>query len=274
MKLNKFYVTFSLSMAALIVYLFVTAPPPLPNDESTGLRLPTRVVLQLANNENKIARSLYTKEIVQAGKKRGIKFNEHWQQADIIAGPLPAQFLRQTALYLEKTPVRLGLYLGSDYPIRKANQLSGVQLEIFNKMKRQQQDHYFHLPSDQTYVYMSPDVAIAKACVDCHNKHKSSPKTNWQLDDVMGATTWLYPTDSITLSAALELLSELRQGFRHAYDDFLSEIQQLNTPPAIGRKWPRQGYFVPSADAFMQQLSLQASGHSLDGLMKKINRPE
>ncbi|MDH5601879.1 MAG: hypothetical protein OEY78_11320, partial [Gammaproteobacteria bacterium] len=116
-----------LILMMLIVYLFVTAPPPLQDEKKSGTQLPIEFVLRLANEENKVVRKLYTKEIVQAGKKIGIKFDEQWQEKSVVAGMLPAQFLRETATYLEKSPVRLGLYLGSDYPINRANLLEGLQ---------------------------------------------------------------------------------------------------------------------------------------------------
>ena len=268
--LNKKFLSFILLMVMMIIYLFVTAPPPLSEHDNTGVRLPTRAVLQLANEENKLARALYTREIVQAGKKQGLKFDEQWQEKDIIAGLLPAQFLRETATYLEKSPVRLGLYLGSDYPINKVNQLTGKQLAIFNQIKQSRQDHYFHLKDDQTYVYMSPDSAIAKACVRCHNKHKQTPKKDWQLDDVMGATTWLYPTETISLAEAMGLLNELRNGFAFAYGYFIHEIKQLSPQPVIGTKWPKDGYYVPNQNVFMQELSQQASTQTLGKLMQLL----
>lgn len=271
---NPKFIIFVLCAVVLIVYLFVTAPPPLPEHASSGIRLPIREVLQLANEENKVARALYTKQIVQAGKKQGLKFDEQWQEKSVIAGPLPAQFLRETAAYLEKTPVRLGLYLGSDYPINKVNQLSGEQLNIYNTLKQQRKDHFFHLKEDQTYVYMSPDIAIARACVDCHNDHKETPKSDWRLDDVMGATTWLYPDETISLLEALNLLQELRNGFRFAYGYFLSEVKQLPSPPVIGKRWPKEGYFVPAETEFMHRLSNQASSRTMSKLMQLVNKQE
>jgi len=215
-------------------------------------------------------RALYTREIVQAGKKQGLKFDENWQEKETIAGPLPAQFLRETATYLEKSPVRLGLYLGSDYPINKVNQFDGIQLRMFNKIKHDRQDTMFDTGEATSVAYMSPDIAIAQACISCHNDHVDSPKSDWQLDDVMGATTWLYPTKTISLHEALHLLTELRQGFRFAYTYFIDEMKQLEKPPGISNKWPKQGYYVPAVNVFMQEASRQASAESLRKLMQLV----
>ena len=81
-------------------------------------------------------RRLYTKDIVGAGEKNGLRFDEDWRDAAVEAGPLPAQFLRATAMSLERSKVRLGLYLGSDYPINSANKFSGEQLLKFHELRK------------------------------------------------------------------------------------------------------------------------------------------
>ena len=79
-KSNQQFILASLILTIIIVYLFVTAPPPLNNEQELDAQLPIELVLHLANEENKIVRKLYTKEIVQAGKKIGIKFHEKLQK--------------------------------------------------------------------------------------------------------------------------------------------------------------------------------------------------
>ena len=270
-KSNQKFVITVLVLTMLIVYLFVTAPPPLEDTKKTGAQLPIELVLRLANEENKIMRKLYTKEIVQAGSKVGIKFLEQWQEKSVIAGMLPAQFLRETAMYLEKSPVRLGLYLGSDYPINRVNLLEGVQATKFLELKEKRQDVFFDAAAEQTFIYMSPDVAVVKACVTCHNDHPESPKTDWKMNDVMGATTWLYPEQTISVSDALELLAELRNGFRYAYTSFLNEVKQMPANYLVGDKWPGEGKYIPSKEVFMQEFSQRASDSTLNEIMHYLS---
>jgi hypothetical protein len=42
-----------------------------------------------------------------------------------------------------------------------------------------------------TAVY--PDVAVAEACVSCHNDHKDTPKTDFKIGDVMGGVVIRVP---------------------------------------------------------------------------------
>jgi len=64
----------------------------------------------LVTSGERCARAIWTKEIVGEGKKAGLKFDEHWRDADLEAGPLPALFLRETAKSMERSPLRLSLF--------------------------------------------------------------------------------------------------------------------------------------------------------------------
>ncbi len=44
--------------------------------------------------------------------------------------------------------------------------------------------------------FMSADFASAAACVSCHNAHPDSPRSDFQLDDMMGALVVQVPMDA------------------------------------------------------------------------------
>ena len=264
---------YCLLLSVMLVYFFVSAPPPLMDDHQ-GRTIATRIALEILQKENALVRELYTKEIVGEGKKRNIKFSEDWKQDDVHAGLLPAQFLRETARYLERSNNRLGLFLGSDYAINQANQFEGEQKIMFEQIKYNREPAYFYYADAQRYTYMFPDVAVVKACVECHNDHKDSPKNDWQLNDVMGATTWMYPEEDIAVDDFLLMLAKLREGFQTAYQQFLQETQRMPIPPQIGELWPRSGFYVPSANIFMREISLRSSAHTLNGLMLSLAKPD
>jgi len=95
------------SLVCLGIYLFVSAPPPLSDQKNQQATIPVEQMFTLLQAENAAARLIWTKEIVGEGKKMGLKFDEHWRDADLEAGPLPALFLRETAKSMEKSPVRI-----------------------------------------------------------------------------------------------------------------------------------------------------------------------
>jgi len=255
-------------LITISVYLFATAPLPLIEDKEKGKLIPITEVLAILNHENQIVRAIYTKEIVINGKKSGLKFDENWRDDDLDAGPLPAQFLRLTAVSLEKSKMRLGLFLGSDYPINKANEFTGVQLSMFDKLKLTRTPMHFYVEDVGLYANMYADVAISKACVKCHNKHDESPKDDWKLNDVMGAATWTYPKRGVAFTEFFDLSQSLRKGFKDAYDTYLEKISRMENPPEIGDNWPKDGYYLPSSEKFMDEIERRCAENTLAALSK------
>jgi len=262
MKLSKSFVLSIFVLAVLSIYLFVTAPVPLKENELETHTIPIQVALLILEEENDVARNLYTQAIVGAGKKQQIKFDE-----EVIAGPLPAQFMKLTATSLEQSPIQLGLFLGSDYAINKANNFEGEQRKNFQKVRETRKPVFFYSPDAERFAYMAPDIASAKPCVSCHNDHEESPKTDWKLNDVMGAATWTYPKDKVGYKELLDMIHALRTGFEYSYQAFLEEVSLMANPPVIGENWPRDGRYVPSAQVFMDELTSKSSNLSLKTLL-------
>jgi adenylate cyclase len=225
----------------------------------------------LLQAENAAARLIWTKEIVGEGKKTGLKFDEHWRDTDLEAGPLPALFLRETAKSMEKSPVRLSLFLGSDYPISPDNRFEGVQHEKFQVLRQSQQAQFFYMPDTGLNTAMFADIAIAEPCIKCHNKHEQSPKHDWQLNDVMGAVTWMYPDSVVTLEDMLKAITVLHQGIQDAYAAYLEKVHTFAHPPVIGEHWPRDGYYLPSLEVFMQAFLQRTAQHTLPALGALVN---
>lgn len=264
--------------AALSVYLFVTAPPPLAAERPQATTVPIQTVFALLERENDAARALWTQEIVAAGKNVGLAFEERWRDERVHAGPLPALFLRETARNLERSSMRLGLFLGSQYPIATANQFTGEQTKHFEALVRDGTPQYFSDPTSGLYTAMFPDVAVDDACVSCHNEHARSPKTDWRLHDVMGATTWMYPEAHVTVDRAIELLGALRASIRRAYASYLDKVATFPSPPKIGTKWPRDGFALPNEDEFMRELARRSPTSTvlalLDPRAAALDEPE
>ena len=260
---NRSFIVYVLILIALIAYLFVSAPPPLPETKATGAAVPVERVFAIVEAENDIVRALWTQEIVAAGKKVGLKFDEDWREASVEAGPLPALFLRETAKSLEKHPVQLSLFLGSDFPIREANRFAGLQMEKFQRIKATREPEFFFEPSTRMHTAMFSDTAVVEACITCHNEHPQSPKNDWRLNEVMGATTWMYPASEVTLEELMQILRALRQGFREAYSAYLDKAKTFSAPPAIGERWPREGYYLPAVEVFLAEAAKHASHETL-----------
>ncbi len=265
-----------LAWVALIVYLFVSAPPPLPETTpgTEGKRISSFQLFELVQQENAIVRKIWTKEIVGAGKKQGLKFDEDWKDKEVKAGPLPALFLRATASGLEANPIPLSLFLGSDAPINQANEFDPEQNKRFQEIKKTRLPQFFYSEDIARYTGMFPDIAAVKPCVTCHNDHKESPKDDWELLDVMGATTWLYPDEYLSLEEAIGVIEVLRTQFKSVYESYLEKTEAFSSPPEVGKKWPREGYYLPSAEVFMSAFEQEASSKTMRSLFNILKKDE
>ena len=255
-------------LAVSAVYLFVNAPPALPDRARARANdVPARELLEICAAENAAVRELYTKKIVEPGLKAGLKFDEKWQDARVDAGPLPALFLREVAKNLAKSTTHLGLFLGSDAPINKANQFRGAQADAFQQMRHDRSPRHFFMEDVQANSAMFPDLAVAKACVECHNRHVDSPKHDWKVGDLMGATTWTLTTNQLSLSESMTTIVELRAAFRDAYAAYVEKAKKFAAAPEIGKKWPSEGNCLPDPDTFMEEAQQRTSRATLERLL-------
>lgn len=259
-------------LAVAAIYLFATRPVSLADGESTGRTVPIEKVFRILAAENDAARALWTADIVGAGKKSGLKFHEKWRDAEIAAGPLPALFLREAAAAVQKSRIPLGFFLGSDHPIAQSNLFRGVQADHFRRLRETGNPEFFHAADIGRYSAMFPDLAVAPGCVNCHNEHPRSPKTDWKLNDIMGATTWCYPKDKVTLEELLEIVAALRSGFAAGYDAYVAKVMRFEKPPEVGERWPRDGYYVPAREVFVREFERRASPNTVDRLLHLFDR--
>jgi adenylate cyclase len=250
------------------IYLFVSAPPELPDGESSAAAVPAEAALRILDTESAAIRALYTSRIVGPGQKQGLKFAEDWKKDGVEAGPLPALMLRETSNRLQMRVPELSLFLGSDYPIVKENLFTGEQARYYDTVKRTLAPQYFYDEAQGRSVAMFPDLASAQACVTCHNEHPTSPKTDWVLNEPMGATTWSFAGKAVTAATLLRMIEQLRTSALDSYSAYLEKTRSFPVArrPEIGVKWPTEGLYLPSRDAFRAEMELRNSARTLQSL--------
>jgi hypothetical protein len=143
-------------------------------------------------------RAVYTKEVVARlqNEEKVIKASEHWK--DEKALPLPAQMFRMGAETVASKNPGFSYALLSLWPINKQNapktdvEKTGLKFVADSKGKT---NYYAEemLGSKKYFTAVYADVAVSKACVSCHNNHDDSPKTDFNLDDVMGGVVLRIP---------------------------------------------------------------------------------
>lgn len=216
---------------------------------------------------NEAARQIYTSRIVGPGKQVGLGFGEDWAEPDVEKGPLPALFLRLAAARLEAKPTRLSLYLGPDEPINKSNLFDAAQMEAFGIVKSSREPVFSQI-EEVGVVGMFPDIASAQPCVTCHNEHADSPKVDWELGDVMGATTWTYPDAVLGADEYLATTEATFEAVAEAYTQYLDKVSGFAEPIEIGSDWPDQGKLaLPDLETFLTEVRAAASASIVDELI-------
>ncbi len=267
LKLKVNYLAISGALMAAL------ACQPLPEEvtEKSGKLYSIEEAFEIVAAENDVARTLYTKAIVGAGKNQGLKFHEDWEKDEVEAGPLPALFLRGIAGDIRKKgEVPLGLFLGSDFPVRKSNKFAGKQAELFVEIRKDAKPKFFFDEESQLYTAMFPDFASAAPCVTCHNEHPETTKTDWKLGDIMGATTWTYPSDSVSFEELQAIIMAYRNGAVSTFQTYLDKAATFkeNQVPVVGEAWPAGGYQLPTPQIFLDSVNELASQKTLKGILK------
>jgi hypothetical protein len=142
-------------------------------------------------------RTVYTRNVVNrlTKEKQVITASEHWK--DEAALPLPAQMFRMGAEMVAEKDAGFTYSLLSMWPINKQNsprtevEKAGLQFVVDNNGQNFYAEEM--LGSKKYFTAVYADTAVAPACVSCHNEHKDSPRSDFQLGDVMGGVVVRIP---------------------------------------------------------------------------------
>ncbi len=144
-------------------------------------------------------RAVYTKNVVGRLVKQDkvIKASEHFLEDKAL--PLPAQMFRMGAELTASKDAFFSYSLQSLWPINKSNAAGQTEVEKaglqFVADNGGTAPYYAEeeLGGVKYFTAVYADVAVAPVCVSCHNEHKDSPKTDFELGDVMGAVVIRVP---------------------------------------------------------------------------------
>ena len=142
-------------------------------------------------------RTVYTKNVIKRLVKveKVIKASEQFE--DDKALPLPAQMFRFGAEHVAEKNAGFSYSLLSLWPINKQNEpKTDAEKTGLKSIADNPGSNYYTeetLGGQKYYTAVYPDVAVATPCVDCHNKHKDTPKTDFKIGDVMGGVVIRIP---------------------------------------------------------------------------------
>lgn len=144
-------------------------------------------------------RANYTKLVVARLGPKGagvIKPDEHWKDLD-NGVLLPAQMFRAGSEAVAEVTDEFTYSLQSIWPIGKQNApKTPMEKEGLEYVAANPGENFYGKETlgDVTYyTAVYPDVAVSEACTSCHNDHKDSPKTDFELGEVMGGVVIRVP---------------------------------------------------------------------------------
>jgi hypothetical protein len=143
-------------------------------------------------------RTLYTSEVVDTVIKRGIEVtHDHATKEGAI--PLPATFTMLIGKRIGAHGSGAQTRLYSPYPFPWRQEEGGLQdtfgQEAWRFLQGNPDKPYYRFEEFKglrSLRYATAD-RLRPSCVDCHNMHPASPKTDWQVGDVRGVLARLCP---------------------------------------------------------------------------------
>jgi hypothetical protein len=134
-------------------------------------------------------RTAYTKYIINrlVIEEQVIKATEHWKDEKTLL--LPAQMFRAGAEIAAEKQDGFSYALLSQWALNKKN-AAKTEIEKQGLITISETGKAFYseeILGETTYfTAIYPDIAVAEACVTCHNEHEDTPKKDFKIGDVMG----------------------------------------------------------------------------------------
>jgi PAS domain S-box-containing protein len=155
-------------------------------------------------------RTLYTSEVVDAVRKHGIEVTHDYASIEgAIPLPVTLTLLLGKRIGAHGSGAQTRLY--SPYPFPWRQEEGGLQdafgQEAWSALQRHPDTPYYRfeeLKGLRSLRYATADL-MRPRCVDCHNLHPASPKTDWQVGDVRGVLEVILPLDRAMAQTAVGL---------------------------------------------------------------------
>jgi len=158
--------------------------------------IPARGVADLLHAVIMAHRNFYTIYVVNPLLQEGkVDVSENWRENKAL--PLPVHLLQATSEMAELAGQGLRYYLIGQWPINKANapvtEFERRGLEAVQAHPNQPYSSTFLSGSGRRFGTVYADLAVTRLCIDCHNTHAKSPRSDFQVGDVIGGLVISFP---------------------------------------------------------------------------------
>ncbi|MET1254055.1 Tll0287-like domain-containing protein [Aliikangiella maris] len=182
-----------LAGASLLTALTFT-PVAYAEDASVSVRKMADAIFSVIEAD----RAVYTQKVVHRlqNEEEVITAEEKWKEESAL--PLPAQMLRMGAERVAEKRSGFTYALLSSWAINKQNSpKTDLEKKALKTIEQSKQNFYGveTLGKKKYYTAVYPDIAVSKACVDCHNDHLDSPRKDFKIGETMGGLVIRIPLD-------------------------------------------------------------------------------
>ena len=135
-------------------------------------------------------REQYSLQLVQrlCIEEKVLNATGNWKQDKAL--PLPAQMLRMESEAVQQKGAEFHYVLRSLWPINPKNAPETDTERLGLQFVAEHPDTNYYaaesLGGRRYFTAVYADTALCTACVDCHNRHQESPRTNFRIGEVMG----------------------------------------------------------------------------------------
>lgn len=189
----------ALTWIAVIATIAALAAPnifAIDKKSGTPVGVPPGIVADYLRAVIMAHRHFYTIHIAnRLRQERIVDVSENWRATHSL--PLPVQLLQETSEIAELTGPNVRYHLISQWPINKANapttEFERRGLKEVQANPNRPYSSTIGGSEEQLFETVYADVAVTAACVECHNSHPSSPKSDFKVGDVMGGLVISFP---------------------------------------------------------------------------------
>jgi signal transduction histidine kinase len=145
-------------------------------------------------------RSIYTAQVVNRLVGHGIEITHDYKDKE-KAIPLPATLSMELANAISKKSTRTISRLYSNYPFpwrTEGGPQDTFESEALIELQKNPDKPFYRFENYQGQPYLRYAVAdlLRESCVNCHNSHPESPKTDWKQGDVRGVLEVNWPMET------------------------------------------------------------------------------
>lgn len=146
-------------------------------------------------------RTLYTSEVISVARKHGLEVTHDYLNKKAIPLPATLSILLGDKIKENGTGASVRLYSPYPFPWRKktGGLVDDFSEKAWESFSKDANNPYFEFSINQKDNVLRYSIAdkMRASCINCHNSHQNSPKTDWKVGDVRGILEVNIPLNNV-----------------------------------------------------------------------------